>query len=35
VSALRTVSGENYFGPRREGIKREWRKVHIAELNDL
>jgi len=23
------------FRPRREGIKREWRKVHNAELNDL
>jgi hypothetical protein len=23
------------FRPRRERIKREWRKVHNAELNDL
>jgi hypothetical protein len=23
------------FGPRRGGITREWRKLHIEELNDL
>ena len=23
------------FGPKRDGVKREWRKLHNAELNDL
>jgi hypothetical protein len=23
------------FGPKRDGVKREWRKLHNEELNDL